>query len=108
MNRYTGRTFALELVLIAVAAIFMVPILVLISVALRDPNSTPGFLGFTWPLHFENISTASTASAMGPSLVNSIVITTVSVALIIVVASAASYTITRRTQRWSAASSIFS
>ncbi|MEV0748210.1 MULTISPECIES: carbohydrate ABC transporter permease [Streptomyces] len=101
MNRYTGRTFALELVLIAVAAIFMVPILVLISVALRDPNSTPGFLGFTWPLHFENISTAWTASAMGPSLVNSIVITTVSVALIIVVASAASYTITRRTQRWS-------
>jgi len=101
MNRYTRRTFALEAILIAVAAVFMVPLYVLVAVALRDPDSTAGFLGFTWPLRFENLATAWTESAMGPSLLNSVIITTVSVVLVIVVASTASYTITRRTQRWS-------
>lgn len=101
MNRYTRRTFALEAVLILTAAVFMVPFVVLISVALRDTNAPIGFLGFTWPLNFGNLAIAWTESAMGASLINSAVITITSVALIILLSSMAAYTITRRTARWS-------
>ena len=101
MNRYTWRTLTLEVVLIAFGVLFMVPMFVLVAVALRDPNAVPGFLGFTWPLNFGNLVTAWVESRMGPSIINSIWITTVSVLLIIGVASTAAYTITRRTQYWS-------
>ncbi|MEW1834136.1 carbohydrate ABC transporter permease [Microbacterium sp. NPDC079995] len=101
MNRYTTRTLALEVVLVAVAVIFMIPMFVLLAVALRDPNGTEGFLGFTWPLNLGNLATAWNESAMGPSIVNSAVITTVSVALIIGLSATAAYTLTRRLQRLS-------
>ncbi|TCK59243.1 carbohydrate ABC transporter permease [Curtobacterium sp. PhB136] len=101
MNRYTGRSLVIEIVLIAVAALFMIPFLVLVSVALRDPNGTTGFLGFTWPLEFSNLATAFTQSQMGPALVTSLVITGVSVALVILVSATAGYTLARRTERWS-------
>lgn len=101
MTRYTWRTFALESVLILAAAVFLIPFVVLASVALRDANGTEGFLGFTWPLNFGNFATAWTEAAMGPSILNSLLITSVSVVLIIAVSSTAAYTITRSTQRWS-------
>ncbi|MGG7449715.1 carbohydrate ABC transporter permease [Plantibacter auratus] len=101
MNRYTAKTAVLEVVLILTAIVFFIPFIVMLSVALRDPNGTPGFLGFTWPLNFGNFATAWTESAMGASLVNSAVITVVSVAVIIVISSMAAYTVTRSTRRWS-------
>ncbi|MGN7949341.1 carbohydrate ABC transporter permease [Microbacterium sp. 22215] len=101
MNRYTWRTFGLEAVLILVAVVFMIPLFVLVAVALRDVNGVEGFLGFTWPLNFSNLVTAWVESAMGPSIVNSAVITSVSVILIIALSSTAAYTLTRRTQHWS-------
>lgn len=103
MNRYTWRTFSLEVVLILVAFVFMVPLVVLVAVALRDPNGIEGFFGFTWPLNFANLATAWVESSMGPSIVNSLMITGVSVTLIIAVSSTAAYTLTRRTQHWSRA-----
>ena len=101
MNRYTWRTGILEGVLIAFGIVFMIPMLVLIAVALRDPEVVPGFLGFTWPLNFGNIGTAWVESKMGASIINSVWITTVSVLFVIGIASTAAYTITRRTDRWS-------
>jgi raffinose/stachyose/melibiose transport system permease protein len=101
MNRYTGRTLAIEIMLIAGALIFLIPLYVLVSVALRDPEAQGGFLGFTWPLKFENIATAWVESNMGAGLLNSVLITVVSVALIIVLASIAAYALTRNTQHWS-------
>lgn len=101
MNRYTTRTFALEIVLVIVAIVFMIPLIVLVAVALQTPGSSIGTFGFTWPLNFSNFSTAWTQSAMGPSMVNSAVIVVVSVTLIIVVSSTAAYTLTRVTRKWS-------
>jgi raffinose/stachyose/melibiose transport system permease protein len=101
MNRYTRGTLGIEIMLIATAVVFMIPLFVLVAVALRDPNATTELFGFTWPLKFENIAIAWNESAMGPSILNSLLITSVSVALIILIASMASYTITRRTARWS-------
>ncbi|GAA3614375.1 carbohydrate ABC transporter permease [Kineosporia mesophila] len=101
MKRYTKKTAALEAALIAAAIIFLIPLFVLVSVALRDPAGSPGFLGFTWPLKFGNLATAWKQSQMGPSMLNSIMITGISVLLVIGIASTAGYVIARRTERWS-------
>lgn len=101
MNRYTWRTLTLEISLALVALIFMVPMLVLFAVALRDANGEQGFFGFTWPLNFSNLAVAWIESSMGASIINSTMITATSVALIILISSTAAYTLTRRTQRWS-------
>ncbi|GAB2845733.1 carbohydrate ABC transporter permease [Microbacterium insulae] len=101
MNRYTVRTAILEAVLILTAVVFIAPLVILLSVALRDPHGEAGFLGFTWPLNFGNLSTAWVDSAMGASLINSALITTTSVVLIVVVSSSAAYTLARKTQAWS-------
>jgi raffinose/stachyose/melibiose transport system permease protein len=100
VNRYRPGTLVIEIALIVAAVIFMIPLFVLVSVALRDPNATQEFFGFTWPLKLDNLLIAWNESAMGPSILNSIMITSVSVAIIIVIASMAAYTITRRTARW--------
>jgi raffinose/stachyose/melibiose transport system permease protein len=98
---YTRGTALIETILIVTAVIFMIPMIVLVAVALRDPDAAVGLFGFTWPLKFENIAIAWTESAMGASIINSLVITVTSVLLIIVIASIASYTLTRRTEKWS-------
>lgn len=101
MNRYTHRTLALEIVLIVVALIFMIPLIVLVAVSLQTPGSTTNALGFSWPLNFGNFATAWVDSAMGPAMLNSFMITIVSVAIIIAVTSTAAYTLTRVTRAWS-------
>jgi raffinose/stachyose/melibiose transport system permease protein len=99
MNRYTFRTALLEVVLIGTAVVYCVPLVVLLTVALRDKNASPGLFGFTWPPDLGNLPTAWTESAMGPSVVNSVVIAVVSVISIVALAATASYALARRTQR---------
>ncbi|WP_089775722.1 carbohydrate ABC transporter permease [Ruania alba] len=101
MNRYTWRTFLLELGMIAAALLFTTPFVVLVGVALRNPDGQRGPLDLTWPPTFEHLATAWQTSAMGSALVNSAAITLVSVALIVVVASTAAYPLARYAQRWS-------
>lgn len=101
MNRYTLKTAVLEAVLIFAGLVFLAPLVILVSTALRSPNTQPGFLGFTWPLNFDNFATAWNESAMGASLLNSALITITSVALIVALASTAAYVLARKTSRWS-------
>ncbi|MFJ6651878.1 carbohydrate ABC transporter permease [Microbacterium sp. NPDC091313] len=101
MNRYTFKTAILEAVLILAGVIFVAPLVILVSVALRNPDAQAGFLGFTWPLNFGNFATAWTESAMGASLLNSALITASSVALIVALASTAAYTLARKARGWS-------
>ncbi|ROS21575.1 raffinose/stachyose/melibiose transport system permease protein [Rathayibacter sp. PhB127] len=101
MNRYTVRTGILEAVLILTGVVFLIPFIVLFSVALRDPDGAVGFLGFTWPLNFGNLAVAWSTSALGASLVNSAMITVVSVVLIIALSATAGYVVTRSTRYWS-------
>lgn len=107
MARYTWRTLILELVFIVIGVIFMIPFAILLAVALRDPESERGFLDFSWPPTLDNIVTAWETSAMGAALVNSMIITVLSVVLIIVIASAAAYPLARYQQRWSRATFYF-
>jgi raffinose/stachyose/melibiose transport system permease protein len=99
--RYTWRTAVLEAVLVLAGLLFVVPFVVLLAVAFRNPDSTVGAFGLTWPPSFGNLVIAWNTSAMGSALANSLVITVVSVALIIVLASAAAYPLSRYRSRWS-------
>ena len=40
MNRYTKRTFALEMLMIAVGIVFAFPVYVLVNLAIRQPADT--------------------------------------------------------------------
>lgn len=101
MNRYTWRTLVLELVFIVVGIVFLVPFVVLLGVAFRNPESPRGPFDLTWPPSLDNIVTAWETSAMGAAIVNSTIITIISVILIIAFASMAAYPLARYTQRWS-------
>ncbi|WP_230100320.1 carbohydrate ABC transporter permease [Microbacterium sp. Bi98] len=91
----------MEIALIIAGLIFLIPLLVLVAVALQTPGAPTNPFGFSWPLNFGNFSTAWTESGMGPAMLNSVVITTITVFLVIVLSSTAAYTITRITRRWS-------
>jgi len=101
MSTYTWRTLILEIVFIIVGIIFLIPFLVLLSVAFRNPNAPRGPFDLTWPPSLDNLVTAWQTSAMGAALLNSAIITIISVILIVVFASAAAYPLSRYTQRWS-------
>ncbi len=107
MARYTWRTLVLEIGLIVMAAIFVVPFVVLLGVAFRNPDAAQGPFGLTWPPSVDNIAIAWSTSSMGPALLNSLVITVASVLLIIAIASAAAYPLSRYRQRWSRATFYF-
>lgn len=103
MNRYTWRTFILEILFIVVSVIFLVPFFVLLSVAFRNPEAPRGPFDFTWPPSLDNLSIAWNTSGMGAAIVNSTVITVISVILIIAFSSLAAYPLARYTQKWSRA-----
>ncbi|MEU8356928.1 carbohydrate ABC transporter permease [Nonomuraea sp. NPDC048882] len=90
------RTFPLELVMIAVAVAFLFPVYTLVSLALKDPGqiaSSP--MALPSPPTLDNFTAAWTAAALGPSLVNSTVITVVSLVALIALGSFASYFLAR-------------
>jgi raffinose/stachyose/melibiose transport system permease protein len=94
--RYGLRTFALELLMIAVAVAFLFPVYALVTLSLKDqrqiaesPLSPP-----TAPT-FDNFANAWEQASFGAALVNSTVITVTSVVLLIVVGSFAAYFIAR-------------
>lgn len=90
------RTFPLELVMIAVAVAFLFPVYTLVSLALKDPGqiaSSP--MALPSPPTLDNFADAWTAAALGPSLVNSTVITVVSLVALIALGSFASYFLAR-------------
>ncbi|MBE1593601.1 carbohydrate ABC transporter permease [Nonomuraea angiospora] len=90
------RTFLLEIVMIAAAVAFLFPVYTLISLSLKDPaqiSQTP--LALPDPPTLDNFGKAWSAAALGPSLVNSTVITVASLVLLIALGSFASYFLAR-------------
>jgi raffinose/stachyose/melibiose transport system permease protein len=97
LNRYTPRTFARELTLLAVAAIWWIPFYFLVIVSLKpdlEALTTP--LSFPQDVELGNFSTAWHDASLGRSLVNSLVITCGSVLALILLGSICAYTIARR------------
>jgi raffinose/stachyose/melibiose transport system permease protein len=100
MFRYTTRTFARELVLLAIAALWWIPFYFLVTVSLKSDTEvytdTAGALPKT--LSWGNYSTAWRGSggvSLGSALINSLVITAGSVAALVAIGSITAYAIAR-------------
>jgi raffinose/stachyose/melibiose transport system permease protein len=102
LQRYTRRTFARELTLLLVAAIWWVPFYFLVTIALKpDLEALQSPLSFPKQVDFGNFSTSWHDAALGRSLLNSLIITGGSVCALIAIGSICAYTIARRPGRLS-------
>jgi raffinose/stachyose/melibiose transport system permease protein len=103
--RYTWRTFSRELTLILVAAIFFIPVYLLVTLSMKSTADV-----FTKPLsfpthpEFSNFSRAWNGPAgisLGRALLNSTIISVGSVAGLIMIGSLCAYTLARRPSKLS-------
>lgn len=102
-RRYTWRTFVLEVALIAFALLFMFPLYVLVVQAFKPPAAVAASpLGLPKQLYLANFSGAWSAAGLGPALLNSTIITTCSVALLVGLGSLAAFVLARRQSKLSA------
>jgi len=107
--RYTRRTFARELFLLAIGAVFAVPFYIVIVLSLKT-NAQIMTSPLSLPTHpdWQNYvqmwkGTSSGTVTIGRSLINSIVITVVSVVVLILVGATCGYTLARRQSKLSTA-----
>ena len=101
MNRYTVRTLGLEVVMIAVAIAFAFPVYVLVNLAVRAPSDTSSPISPTASPTFDNFVQAWQEAGLGGALINSVVVTAVSVLIVLAVSSLAAYPLARSTAHWS-------
>ncbi|MEU4424457.1 carbohydrate ABC transporter permease [Actinoplanes sp. NPDC024001] len=101
MNRYTGRTLALEVVMIAIAVVFAFPVYVLVNLAVRAPSDTSSPISPTTSPTLANFAQAWQEGGLGGALINSVVVTAVSVLIVLTVSSLAAYPLARSTAHWS-------
>jgi raffinose/stachyose/melibiose transport system permease protein len=102
VSRYSWRTGLLEIVMIAVTAAFAVPLWLLISTSFRTaPQIAQSAWGFPDFAYLGNFQTAWDQAGLGHAFVNSIVITVVSIAALVVLGASASYFFARNLRRWS-------
>lgn len=95
MFRYTKATFAREVVMFLVAIVFVFPIYILVNMSLRSSNDPSSPLALPSALTFDNYVEAWTQAGLGSALLNSAVVTVVSVLLIVLISSMASYPLAR-------------
>ncbi|MFI5894523.1 carbohydrate ABC transporter permease [Actinoplanes sp. NPDC051513] len=101
MNRYTKRTFLLEMVMAAVAIVFAFPVYVLVNLALRPSSDTSSPIHPTTAPTLDNFGQAWQQGGLGGALINSLVVTAVSVLIVLTVSSLAAYPLARSTANWS-------
>jgi raffinose/stachyose/melibiose transport system permease protein len=101
-RRYGPRTFGLELLMIAVALLFLFPLYVLVDLSLKTPSEiNQAALSLPSSAQFGNYSKAWTGATLGAALLNSTIITVLSLICLIVVGSLASYYLARTQSRLS-------
>ncbi|MFD1939450.1 carbohydrate ABC transporter permease [Nonomuraea mangrovi] len=94
------RTFLLEIVMIAAAVAFLFPVYALVTLSLKDPSQlSRSPLALPDPPTAANFAKAWSAAALGSSLVNSTVITVVSLVALIGLGSFAAYFLARAKSR---------
>jgi raffinose/stachyose/melibiose transport system permease protein len=100
--RYGRQTFALELGMIFVALLFLFPVYVLVTLSFKStPEISGGGLGLPSSLETANYSQAWNVAHLGAALVNSAIITSVSLVVLVAVGSTASYYLARKQSRLS-------
>lgn len=100
-QRYTWRTGVLEVVMIAVAIVFFIPVYVLINLSLRQSNDQAGPLALPTSVTFQNYADAWVQGNLGNALANSATVSLVSVIALVLFASLAAYPLARLRRRWS-------
>lgn len=101
MNRYTRKTLILEIVMILAGLAFLFPVYVLVNIAFKSPaDLTPAYLPSA-QLTLDNFVQAWVEGRLLSAVVNSAIVTIVSVILIVALGSLAAYPLARITQRWS-------
>jgi raffinose/stachyose/melibiose transport system permease protein len=100
--RYGRQTFALELAMIFVALLFLFPVYVLVTLSFKStPEISGGGLGLPSSLETANYSQAWTAAHLGAALINSTIITGISLVALVAVGSTAAYYLARKQSRLS-------
>jgi raffinose/stachyose/melibiose transport system permease protein len=100
--RYGRSTFALELVMIAAAVAFLFPVYALVTLAFKDAGQIANRpLALPDPVTLDNFSNAWTSASMGEALINSTIVTVVSVLALIAIGSTAAYWLARRATKLS-------
>jgi raffinose/stachyose/melibiose transport system permease protein len=100
IHRYTWKTFSREMALILAAAVFVVPLYLVVTLSLKDAShvfTRP--LSLPSPLHFGNYSQAwhgSGTIGLGSALINSVIITAGSVIGVVLLGSIAAFALARR------------
>ncbi|GII29213.1 carbohydrate ABC transporter permease [Planotetraspora mira] len=91
-----ARTFLLEIVMIAVAVAFLFPVYALVTLSLKSPDQiAESPLAVPSSPTLDNFASAWSSAALGPSLINSTVITVVSLVALIALGSFAAYFLAR-------------
>jgi raffinose/stachyose/melibiose transport system permease protein len=100
MTRYTWRTGILEAGMIIVALIFVFPVVILVNIALRAPSDRTSPLLPPLQPTLDNFAHAWNDAHLGGAIVNSALVTIVSVVLLVVFSAAAAYPLARVTRTW--------
>ena len=96
LPRYRPRTFALELLMIFVALLFAYPVYVLVNLSLKNPHEiAEASIGPPSHLETANYSNAWSGAHLGAAMMNSTIITVVSLVCLIMIGSTASYYLAR-------------
>lgn len=101
MNKYTWRTGLLEVVMVAATLVYCLPFYILLSTALKQPNDPGDALSLPTSPTLANFPDAWIRGDLAAAIVNSFVVTAMSVLLIVVFSALASYPLARVTKAWS-------
>jgi raffinose/stachyose/melibiose transport system permease protein len=101
VNRYTWRTGLLEAGMIVLALIFVFPVVILVNIALRAPSDRTSPLFPPLQPTLDNFARAWNDAHLGGAIINSAIVSIISVVLLIAFAAAAAYPLARLTRRWS-------
>jgi raffinose/stachyose/melibiose transport system permease protein len=101
VNRYRWRTFGLEFAMVGVALVIGFPVYVLVNLAIRRPSDTSSPIAPTTSPTLDNFAEAWRQGALGGALINSALVTVVSVVIVLAVSALAAYPLARVAARWS-------
>lgn len=107
MFRYTWKTAILETVMIIVGLLFLFPVYVLVVYAFKPTNDQSSALALPSHPTLSNFTDAWQQGGLGSALINSAIITVVSIAVTVLVASTAAYPLARATAKWSKTAYVF-
>ena len=100
-RRYTRRTAALDVVTLVVGLAVLFPVYLMVINSVRSDQDYGDWLVPPGQPAWGNFAQAWNQANLGYALVNSIIVTAVSVALIVAISATASYPLARLTARWS-------